>query len=91
MNQKELGQKNYYRVKVKETLNRSIANLIGEITVEPQDNGETILTGLFIDQPALRGFLDQLWNLNFTILSLERIDPQNIQEFLQASEGRRQQ
>lgn len=74
MNDKESCLQNIYRVKVKETLNRSIANLVGDVAILPQENGETVLVGSFIDQPALRGLLDRLWNLNITILSVERVD-----------------
>jgi len=31
------------------------------------------LIGKFTDQAALRGFLDSLWNLNFSIISVEKI------------------
>lgn len=63
-----------YHVRLKETLNSPMSNWLGEIIILPQENGETILSGRFIDQPALRGFLDQIWNLNLTILSVERIE-----------------
>ncbi len=76
MSEKECRLQNIYRIKVKETLNRSIANLFGDMAILPQENGETVLVGSFIDQPALRGLLDRLWNLNITILSVERIDEQ---------------
>jgi len=49
------------------------------ITVISQENNETLLIGQFIDQAALRGLLDQLWNLNFTILYLERIENEHNQ------------
>jgi hypothetical protein len=63
-----------YRIRLKGALDRSVADWFGDITVIPQENGETLLVGQFVDQPALRGFLDQLWNLNFTVLSVERIE-----------------
>jgi hypothetical protein len=62
-----------YRVKIKGTLDRSFTDWFDDISILPLENGETLLVGVFADQPALRGFLDQLWNLNFTILSLEII------------------
>jgi hypothetical protein len=45
----------------------------GNFSVHTLENDGTLLIGQFADQSALRGFLDQLWNLNFTILSVERI------------------
>ena len=72
LNKSERG--NIYRIKLKETLEGRIAASFGDLTVTPLENGETLLVGPFADQPALRGFLDQLWNLNFTVLSVERIE-----------------
>lgn len=63
-----------YRIRVREAVNRSATDWFGEIAVTPEENGETRLVGQFADQAALRGFMDRLWNLNFTILLLERIE-----------------
>lgn len=65
---------NMYRIRIEGALDRPIADWFGGITVLPQENGETLLEGQFVDQPALRGLLDQLWNLNFTIVSFERFE-----------------
>jgi len=65
---------NMYRIRIEGALDRPITDWFDGITVIPQENGETLLEGQFIDQPALRGLLDQLWNLNFTIVSFERFE-----------------
>lgn len=77
METKESKQGNTYQIKVKETLSPLSTNWFGDVTVLPQKNGTTLLSARFADQPALRGFLDQLWNRNFTILYLERIDDEH--------------
>jgi hypothetical protein len=74
MDQNTTGLGFTYHIRIKETLDRSPVHWFGNITVIPQDNGETLLRGKFADQPALRGLVDQLWNLNFTVLYLERIE-----------------
>ena len=74
MNQKKLNHEYMYRIRIEGALDRPITDWFGGITVIPQENGETLLEGQFVDQPALRGLLDQLWNLNFTILSFERFE-----------------
>ena len=74
MDQEDTHQSNTYRIRVKETLDRHLTDWIGHLTLIPQENGETILVGSFTDQPALRGFLDQLWNLNITVITVERIE-----------------
>lgn len=74
MNQTILPQGIFYHIRVREALNRSAIDWFGDITVTHQENGETLLVGRFTDQSALRGFMDRLWNLNLTILYLERIE-----------------
>jgi len=74
MDQKKLNQGNIYRIRLEESLDRSFADWLGEITIIPQENGETLLIGQFADQAALRGLLNQLWNLNFTLVSFERLE-----------------
>jgi len=65
---------NIYQIKIKENLDSGIADWFGGLTVTPLEKGGTLLVGPFPDQPALRGFLDQLWNLNFTVLSVDRVE-----------------
>lgn len=62
-----------YRIKVKGALNPNFSEWLGEVTIISLEHGETLLEGKFPDQPALRGFVEQLWNLNLTILSIEII------------------
>jgi len=73
MEPKESGHGNAYRIIVKESLGPDVTDWFGGMNVTPLENGGTLLAGSFPDQPALRGFLDQLWNLNFTVLSVEKI------------------
>ena len=77
MNRKTNQEVNSYRIRVKESLDDQFTDWLGSITLSPQENGETLLIGMFCDQPALRGFLDQLWNLNITVISVERIENEN--------------
>ena len=74
MDQTTILQSTTYHIRIKEALDRSAIDWFGDITITLQENGETHLVGEFADQSALRGFMDQLWNLNFTILYLERIE-----------------
>jgi hypothetical protein len=77
MNGKRTEQENMYRIRIKGWLTHPLADWLENITIISQEHGETLLVGHFIDQPALRGLLDQLWNLNFTVLSVEKIENQN--------------
>lgn len=69
------GSQTTYQIRIKGIVNRSLASLIDDLSILPQENNETLLVGTFIDQPALRGLLNHLWNLNLTILSVEKIPP----------------
>jgi hypothetical protein len=73
MDRENPTQGNTYCIRLKEAPHPSVTDWFGDITILPQENGETLLIGSFPDQPALRGFLDQLWNLHFTVVSVERI------------------
>jgi hypothetical protein len=77
MAQNHARQLNVYRILVSETLDRRFTDWYGDLTIIPQENGKTLLIGSFIDQPALRGFLEQLWNLNISVISVERIGNEN--------------
>lgn len=74
MGQRKNNHTTIYRIRLKSLPSRAVIDWLGDITLIPQANGETVLIGRFADQAALRGCLVQLWNLNCTILSIERIE-----------------
>jgi hypothetical protein len=73
MEQNTPQQSTTYHILVKETLDHRFSDWCDDLTIMPRENGETLLIGSFTDQPALRGFLEQLWNLNITVINIERI------------------
>jgi hypothetical protein len=77
MNGKKADQKTAYRIRVKGVADYSLTDWLGDIKVLQKEKGETLLVGRFADQAALRGFLDQVWNLNFTLLSVQRMEDEN--------------
>ncbi len=77
MDENHANQSATYHIRVKETLEGRYANWLGDVDILPQENGETLLVSSFPDQPALRGFLDQLWNLNITVITVERVENEN--------------
>ncbi|NJD60515.1 MAG: hypothetical protein C3F13_13155 [Anaerolineales bacterium] len=79
MKSKRTNQTNTYCIQVKEKLDLHIMNSFGDITLTSLDDGRTLLVGPYVDQSALRGLLDQLWNLNITIISVEKIENENQQ------------
>jgi len=80
MGQTESSVGSTYQIRLEEALLHPIAVWFGDITIIPQKDGGTLLVGQFADQSALRGFMDQVWNLNFTVLSLDRIENESHQD-----------
>ncbi len=63
-----------YRIITKELPSHHITDLIAGLTISPLENGNNLLIVPIVDQSALRGLLDYLWDFNTTILVVERID-----------------
>ena len=63
-----------YHIRIKGALNPESFVWIEDAKMIDQENHETLLAVRIADQPALRGIVDQLWNLNFTILSIKKAE-----------------
>ncbi len=67
-------QRTTYKIKIQGPSDH-LANLWkGDIRILRSENDVTLLVCQLLDQAALRGFLNHLWDLNFTILIVERVD-----------------
>lgn len=69
-----------YEIKVQGQLDRSWEVYFKGLAVTPGPLGEqapptTTLVGPVIDQSALRGLLCKLWDLNLTLISVRRLEP----------------
>ena len=64
-----------YQIKVKGHLDLSWSEWLGGLSITHEPNGETTLSGPMVDQPALFGLLLKIRDLNLTLLSLNRIEP----------------
>ncbi len=74
MQKKKINHGITYHIRLKGAIRPSVTDWLGEVTITTLENSETLLVARFPDQPALRGFLEQLWNLNFTILSVDPVE-----------------
>jgi len=63
-----------YHIRIKGNLNPTSFGWMEDASIIHQDNTETLIAIYIRDQSALRGLLEQFWNFNFTILSVERSD-----------------
>ena len=46
------------------------------MTIIPEDNGDTLLSGPVVDQAALHGLLKKVRDLGLPLLSVERVQPE---------------
>jgi hypothetical protein len=49
------------------------------ITLEP--DGDTILSGPVVDQPALHGLLIKVRDLGLTLISVDRVEEDNVESY----------
>jgi hypothetical protein len=71
MEPKEFDTMNTYNVLVKNTLDHYATEWFGSLTLVSQENGETFLDISFSDQEILCESLDQSWDPNNAVLSIE--------------------
>jgi hypothetical protein len=74
-----------YEIKVQGELDQSWETFFEGLTFTTghpagQSLPTTILVGPVIDQPALRGLLCKLWDLNLTLISVRRLETDFAQE-----------
>ena len=62
-----------YQIRVKGHLGSQWTDWFGGLTVTLEDNGDTLLTGLIVDQAALHGLLKKVRDLGMPLLSVNRI------------------
>lgn len=67
-----------YRIAAQGRLDQSWSNWFCGMTIAVESAGDgppaTTLTGPVVDQPALRGILNKLWDLNLVLISVARIE-----------------
>ena len=63
-----------YHIRLKGVLNPESFGWDDDTKIIDQENNETLLGVRITDQSALRGIMDQLWNLNLTILSVNKVE-----------------
>lgn len=66
-----------YQITVQGPLDPEWAEWLHDLTITSAEGDGppvTTLTGPVVDQVALRGILNKLWDLNLTVLSMNRVD-----------------
>ena len=62
-------------IRIKGHLTDRWADWFGEPTITLEDNGETLLRGLVVDQAALHGLLRKVRDLGMPLISVIRVEP----------------
>jgi hypothetical protein len=68
----------HFQIIVKGWVKDSWSKWLGNLSIDPilDDHSDqiTIITGNVSDQSALRGLMNQIWDLNLVIISFQQID-----------------
>src|SRR5213082_2245812 len=71
----EKAQPLVYQIRIKGYLGREWTDWFGGLTLTLEDNGETLLTGLVLDQAALHGVLRKVRDVGMPLLSVICVTP----------------
>jgi hypothetical protein len=63
-----------YRIRVKGVLDVEWSDWFDGLIVEPQESGETVMSGPVRDQAALHGLLNKICDIGLPLLSVQRVD-----------------
>ena len=63
-----------YHIKIRGSLDARWQNWFDDLTITLTDDGDTILSGVIVDQAALHGVLKKISNLGLTLIS---VNPQS--------------
>ncbi|MEJ2599206.1 MAG: hypothetical protein P8Z00_12795 [Anaerolineales bacterium] len=65
----------YYEIRIKGHLDDQWADWFGGLTITPEEDGDTLITGLVVDQAALHGLLRKVRDLGTPLISVNRVQP----------------
>lgn len=63
-----------YQIKVKGHLDKVWSDWFEGLTITPEANDETLLSGLVVDQAALYGLLKKIRDLGLLLISVNRLE-----------------
>jgi hypothetical protein len=68
-------QTNIYQIKIKGHLDTQWSDWFDGLTITPEEDGNTLLSGPVVDDAALHGLLKKVRDLGMPLLSVNRLDP----------------
>ena len=70
--QNDIDAPTTFQIRLQGVLDPKWTNWFEGFTIEEVE-GDTLVTGSFIDQAALRGVLNKLWDLNLNLISINPV------------------
>jgi hypothetical protein len=64
-----------YQIRIEGHLGRVWTSWFAGLSIELEENGDTLLTGAVVDQAALHGLLKRVRDLGAPLVSVNRLDP----------------
>jgi hypothetical protein len=71
----DLDQPMVYQIRIEGHLGPKWADWFGDVSITLEDNGDTLLTCLVVDQAALHGLLRKVRDLGMLLISAVRVNP----------------
>ena len=71
----DLNQSMVYQIRIKGHLDPRWTDWFGGLTITLEEDGNTLLSGLVVDQAALFGLLKKVRDLGMPLLSVNRVEP----------------
>ena len=69
---KNVTKHSIYSIRLEGHIDQSWSEWLGGMTIKSTENGETLLTGMVVDQAALHGLLARIRDLNLRLISIIR-------------------
>ncbi len=74
----DASEPNVYHIRIKGHLGPRWSDWFEGMTLTPEDNGDTLVTGPVVDQAALHGLLRKVRDLGLPLLSIVRVEQEDV-------------